>query len=474
MSKVILGQLANLQQQTTAVNQINANSVTISTAFDNTLSRDGTAPNAMGSNLDMNQFQILNLPAPATINSPVRLVDVPSGTGVPIASVPPVGTSGAVVGLLNGNNTYSGTSTFTGINTYTSTQFFNVVPSYTLGSGLLAVNQLFSTNAIVIPASSNYNDIRFSQTSGANNTATVGAGSIYTALYSSVEALSGSDATSNCYGAILHSTNDGPGTCRGIHSGAFATTGSTGTIVGTLAQIAPVSTSSINSSAFATSLTSSGVNGVVGGLLLYSNGDQYSLGVGSTGPIPYSAAAFRAFMATSSAAGARAFQILNNAGTEIGFWHKDGSININSGVFLADASGNLTFNSITTTSPIKSSSPTVGIGYSTGAGGTVVQATSKSTGVTLNKISGSITMNSAALAGSTGVSFVLTNSTIGANDVVVTNIGAGSSGGTANTDYLISVSQVAVGSCQISIYNQGGSKSDTLVINFVVLKGVIS
>ena len=41
---------------------------------------------------------------------------------------------------------------------------------------------------------------------------------------------------------------------------------------------------------------------------------------------------------------------------------------------------------------------TTGIGYATGAGGTVTQATSKSTAVILNKLTGAITMNAASQA----------------------------------------------------------------------------
>jgi len=111
MSKISLTSLVNLQNETTAVNAINNNNAALTTAFDNTLSRDGTSPNPMLSNLDMNSNQILNLPSPATTSSPARLVDVVSN---PTITVPPVGTSGAVVGLLNGNNTYSGTSNFAG------------------------------------------------------------------------------------------------------------------------------------------------------------------------------------------------------------------------------------------------------------------------------------------------------------------------------------------------------------------------
>jgi hypothetical protein len=111
VDKITLLTLASLQNESTALAQINANSQTIQTAFDNTLSRDGTIPNQMTNNLDMNSNQILNLPAPATSNSPARLVDV-TGTA-PLINVPPVGTSGSAVPFLNGANTWSGTQTFT-------------------------------------------------------------------------------------------------------------------------------------------------------------------------------------------------------------------------------------------------------------------------------------------------------------------------------------------------------------------------
>lgn len=105
------------------------------------------------------------------------------------------------------------------------------------------------------------------------------------------------------------------------------------------------------------------------------------------------------------------------------------------------------------------------IGYDAGAGGTVTQATDKSTGVTLNKSSGVITMNNAALANGGVATFTLTNSLIGANDVVLVSA-AGFAG-----PYRVTVGNVAAGSCQISIQNSsGGSLSDALKLNFVVLK----
>ena len=112
------------------------------------------------------------------------------------------------------------------------------------------------------------------------------------------------------------------------------------------------------------------------------------------------------------------------------------------------------------------------IGYATGTGGTVTQATNKSTGVTLNKLSGQITMNGAQLNRNTGVSFTLTNSFIAATDVVVLNI---ASGATANA-YLLTVDAIAAGSCRVHLHNilSGSDLSEAVVLNFVVIKGVSS
>lgn len=114
------------------------------------------------------------------------------------------------------------------------------------------------------------------------------------------------------------------------------------------------------------------------------------------------------------------------------------------------------------------SSASGGIGYSTGAGGTVTQATSKATGVTLSKASGAITMNAAALAAGTIVSFVLTNTSIAATDVLVLNH---ISGGTVGS-YLLNA-QCAAGSATINVRNEtAGSLSEAIVIQFALIKAV--
>ena len=105
------------------------------------------------------------------------------------------------------------------------------------------------------------------------------------------------------------------------------------------------------------------------------------------------------------------------------------------------------------------------------SGGTVTQATNKSTGVTLNTESGQITMNNAQLDAGTEVSFTVTNSKIAATDVVVACHGSAGPAGA----YIVSANGIASGSFKITVSNvSGGSLSEAIVINFVALKGASS
>lgn len=70
MAKVTLFDLAS---GSFTVDLLNANFALIETALENTLSRDGTAPNSMSASLDMNSNRILNLPTAATNGEPVTL-----------------------------------------------------------------------------------------------------------------------------------------------------------------------------------------------------------------------------------------------------------------------------------------------------------------------------------------------------------------------------------------------------------------
>jgi hypothetical protein len=113
---------------------------------------------------------------------------------------------------------------------------------------------------------------------------------------------------------------------------------------------------------------------------------------------------------------------------------------------------------------------TSGLGYATGAGGTVTQATSKATAVTLNTITGQVTLNAAALAANTAVSFTLTDSAVAAADLVVVNhVSAGTAGAYTFT------TTPAGGSVVITVRNvTAGSLSEAIVIQFAVIKAATS
>ena len=107
------------------------------------------------------------------------------------------------------------------------------------------------------------------------------------------------------------------------------------------------------------------------------------------------------------------------------------------------------------------------LGYAAAAQGTVTQATNKSTGVTLNKSAGVITMNAAALGATTSVNFTLTNNTISANDTVILTLA--NSGATAGA-YTAIVSALSTGTATITVRNiTAGSLSEAIVLNFCII-----
>lgn len=113
---------------------------------------------------------------------------------------------------------------------------------------------------------------------------------------------------------------------------------------------------------------------------------------------------------------------------------------------------------------------TATIGYATGAGGTVTQATNKGTGVTLSNACGHITMNAAALAANTAVSFTLTNTLIASTDRLHVNHQAAGTFGAYMVD-----ARCAAGSATIVVRNlTAGSLSEAIVIGFDLCKAVTS
>jgi hypothetical protein len=145
-----------------------------------------------------------------------------------------------------------------------------------------------------------------------------------------------------------------------------------------------------------------------------------------------------------------------------------------------DVAGDTTLNTLTVTGASQlntlavnavtgsgSITTTGAIGYRTGAGGTVTQGTSRTTGVQLDKLCGRITLFSAA--GSTSwQTFTVTCSQVDAVDTVMVNQKSG-------TDkYMIHVTRVASGAFDITFATTGGTTSEQPVFNFAIFKAVVS
>lgn len=133
---------------------------------------------------------------------------------------------------------------------------------------------------------------------------------------------------------------------------------------------------------------------------------------------------------------------------------------------IDDANGLLSL-----TGGVVSAHPTAGQGYSTGAGGTATQGTSRTTGVTLNRVCGAITLFSqinTAISGATAQSFTVTNAAVAATDVIKVSQKSGSD------KYLIFVTNTSAGSFQITSYTTGGTSNEAPVFNFTVTKAVTS
>lgn len=106
------------------------------------------------------------------------------------------------------------------------------------------------------------------------------------------------------------------------------------------------------------------------------------------------------------------------------------------------------------------------IGYGGGAGGAVVQATSKSTAVTLNKPCGQIKMHAANMNANESVMFTLNSTAIGGgyNDVVVVTP-------VANANYEARSVGVETGLAHIRVTNiSGSSRAEAVSLNFAVIK----
>lgn len=119
-----------------------------------------------------------------------------------------------------------------------------------------------------------------------------------------------------------------------------------------------------------------------------------------------------------------------------------------------------------------SSGPPVsgGIGYTTGAGSSVTQATNRTTAVVCNGLCGTITTNNASLAAEAAASFTVSNNAVAIGDVVVVAQQSGAVG--VMTDVVVIA--VLNGSFKIAVMNNnvaaGTAETGAILINFAVIK----
>lgn len=104
--------------------------------------------------------------------------------------------------------------------------------------------------------------------------------------------------------------------------------------------------------------------------------------------------------------------------------------------------------------------------------GTVTQATSITTGVTVNATSGTITTVSQTIAAGAEAEFTVTNSTVISTDTIVVNLADTASG--AGGPFIVQVTAVTTGTFNVSITNTHAANAgnSVLKINFVVLHSI--
>lgn len=108
-------------------------------------------------------------------------------------------------------------------------------------------------------------------------------------------------------------------------------------------------------------------------------------------------------------------------------------------------------------------------GYVTGDGSAVTQTTSRTTGVTLSKKCGQITLFSTTTTAGLVNVFTVTNSTVAATDVITISHG---SGGTAG-QYIVYIAAVTGGSFQVAVYTPVAQAAAAApILNFAVIKSV--
>lgn len=141
------------------------------------------------------------------------------------------------------------------------------------------------------------------------------------------------------FGRVTNSLASGASKTVAIRVGATGLNGSDAYLAAFDGDVTLSPDSNISTSVFSGTLfsVSGAVDDRASGLMLWANNNErYLMGVGMTGPLKFSAAVYRAWLATGSHALARGFQQMNNAGTEIFYTDINGVINTTGGIRMAN------------------------------------------------------------------------------------------------------------------------------------------
>lgn len=409
-----------------------------------------------------------------------------SGSGASLTALPAGNLTGTVAtGRIAGSYTgITAVGTLTGL-TVTGPATIQTL-TVGLGAGAITSNTVLGYRPLFSNTTGSYNTASGSQALYLNTTGSYSTASGTYALYSNT---TGNNNTGSGFQALYGNTTGNHNTASGFQALYLNTTASNNTAIGSMAGRYSASGTALITPANSTFIgydtrasVDAGTNETVIGYAAVGNGSNtVTIGNASVtatylqGNLVW-ASRSRIF---SSADGT--ITLFNNAsnnfdrlqfgGTTSAFpaWKRSGTTLV---ARLADNSADapITASVGTFSGAVVSNSATGGIGYTTGAGGTVTQLTSKATGVTLSTVTGNITLNAAALAANTSVSFTLTNTAIAATDlVVVTHHSAGTAGAYTTTG------QAAAGSAVITVRNvTAGSLGEAIVLKFAIIKGATS
>lgn len=137
---------------------------------------------------------------------------------------------------------------------------------------------------------------------------------------------------------------------------------------------------------------------------------------------------------------------------------------------LTTSNAQITGGAVSNVSMTNVSGRFVELGYAPGVGATVTQSGAKTAAVSINALCGTITMDAATLNRVTGVSFTMNNSRLDGTDAIIANIAANAT----SAAYTLTVSKIAAGSAQFSLYNllSGTDLSEAVQIRFAIIKAV--